>query len=58
MNRKIKFRVWFNKAKTWIHGPHKDPSLDGINILGETILLEGPISGVSIEDLNDVEVVQ
>jgi uncharacterized phage protein (TIGR01671 family) len=58
MNRTIKFRVWNNKKKKWIHGPHENPSLDGINILGENILLGNLIGDTSIKDLNDIIVVQ
>lgn len=52
-NRTIKFRVWNNKSKSWIHSPNKNPSLDGVNLFGETILLGGFMDKVSIEDLND-----
>lgn len=54
----IKFRVWNNKTKSWIHGPHKENCLDGCNLLGETILLGAFLDGVSIEDLNEIETPQ
>jgi uncharacterized phage protein (TIGR01671 family) len=57
-NRQIKFRIWFNKEKIWIHGPDKRASLDGVNLFGESILLGGFLDGVSIEDLNDVYALQ
>ncbi len=57
-NRQIKFRVYNNKTKSWIHSPHENPSLDGVNLLGETILLGGFLDGVSIKDLNEIEVLQ
>jgi uncharacterized phage protein (TIGR01671 family) len=57
--RQNKFRLWFAKDQRWIHGPHKDNSLDGVNLLGETIILGSILcmpddNHVSIEDLNDV----
>ncbi len=58
MNRCIKFRIWFEKEKRWIHGPHEISSLDGVNLMGETILLGAFLDGVSIKDLNDVIALQ
>jgi len=58
INRCIKFRVWFEKEKRWLHGPSDRNDLDGINILGETILLGGFLDGVSIQDLNEIDVLQ
>jgi hypothetical protein len=52
--RTIKFRVWNSKTKSWIHGPHERSALDGVNLLGETILLGGFLDGVSIQDLNEI----
>ena len=64
-NRIIKFRVWNNKTKSWIHGPYKCDlhgpgcnELDGVNLLGETILFGCFLDGVSIEDLNEIITVQ
>lgn len=57
-NRTIKFRVWNNKSKQWLHGPSEHNDIDGINILGENILLGNFLNGVSIQDLNDIEVLQ
>lgn len=51
-NREIKFRVWNDKTKKWVHGPHEDSSLDGVNLFGETILL-GDFMNVPLKDLND-----
>jgi len=51
-SRKIKFRIWNNKTRSWIHGPHKNPSLDGVNLFGETIMFGELLHGVSIEDYN------
>ena len=53
MNRQIKFRLWNNKNKSWIHAPRKE-----VNLLGETIILGGLLDGVSIRDLNDILVLQ
>lgn len=50
--RIIKFRVWNNKTKKWIHGPNENPSLDGCNLFGECILL-GEFMCVSLDELND-----
>jgi uncharacterized phage protein (TIGR01671 family) len=55
--RPIKFRLWDDKEKKWIHGPNKDESLDGCNILGEIILF-GEWAPVNIERLNDLVVLQ
>jgi uncharacterized phage protein (TIGR01671 family) len=52
--RTIKFRLWNNKTKKWIHGPHKNPSLDGVNLFGENVLFGNLLNDVSIEDLNDI----
>ena len=57
-NRKIKFRVFNTKTKSWIHGPNKISSLDGVNLLGETVLLGGFCDGVNINDLNDLVCLQ
>jgi uncharacterized phage protein (TIGR01671 family) len=58
MSRRIKFRIWFDKTKAWIHGPNEVESLDGVNLFGEMILFGELIAGVSIEDLNEVEAFQ
>lgn len=46
--RAIKFRVWNNKTKSWVHGPKQEPHL-----FGETILLGGFMQGVPLLDLDD-----
>ena len=51
--REIKFRVWNNAKKSWVHGPHERPDLDGVNLFGENVLLGGFMKGVSIKELND-----
>jgi uncharacterized phage protein (TIGR01671 family) len=56
-NRPIKFRVWNKKTNEWVHGPHKEPCLDGVNLFGETILL-GAFMPVRLEELNDCIAVQ
>lgn len=56
--RTLKFRVWNDKNKEWIHGPHERNDMDGVNLFGETILLGGLMDGVSLEDLNDCYAVQ
>ncbi len=56
MNRVIKFRAWDNLNNKWLHG-YKEGG-EGCNILGETILLGGWMSQVSIKNLNDVIVSQ
>ena len=52
--RQIKFRVRNTKRNEWVHPPHEMASLDGVNLLGETILLGGFMDGFSIEDLNEI----
>jgi uncharacterized phage protein (TIGR01671 family) len=54
MKRNIKFRIWNNKIKTWIHGPNKRNDLDGVNLFGETILFGDFLWGVSIQDLDEI----
>ena len=56
--RQIKFRVRNRKTNEWIHPPHEIASLDGVNLLGETILFGGFMDGVSIEDLNEIDTLQ
>lgn len=56
--RQIKFRVWNKKTKAWIYGPHKHSDLDGVNLIGETILFGEFLRGVSIEDLNEIVTLQ
>ena len=56
--RQIKFRVRNTKTNKWVHPPHEMASLDGVNLLGETILLGGFMDGVSIEDLNEIDTLQ
>lgn len=56
--RTIKFRVFNKKTNKWIHGPHEREDLDGVNILGENIILGNIIGDTSIEDLNEIEVLQ
>ncbi|MDO8609275.1 MAG: YopX family protein [bacterium] len=53
-HRIIKFRIWNDKTKSWLHGPHKHNSLDGVNLLGETILFGGLCEDISIKDLDDL----
>lgn len=55
--RTLKFRLWDDKKKCWMHGPNKDNSLDGCNILGEMMIM-GEFAPVSIERLNDLVVLQ
>lgn len=55
--RPLKFRLWDTRRKKWIHGPHKDASMDGCHILGETMLL-GEFAPVSVARLNDLRVLQ
>lgn len=47
-NREIKFRVWSNKNKQWIHGPGKE-----VNLFGEMILLGGFMNSIKLEELDD-----
>jgi len=51
MSRNIKFRAWNGKTKAWAH---EDPC----SIFGETILLGGWLSGVRLQDLNEIVVEQ
>ncbi len=57
-NRIIKFRIWNNKSKSWIHGPHERSDCDGVNLFGETILLGCLVGDVLLEDLNDCVALQ
>ena len=54
----IKFRIWLKRDKRWLHGPNDRSDLDGINLLGETILLGGFCDGVKMESLNDLVCLQ
>ena len=56
--RPFKFRVYNKKSNKWIHGPHKNNSLDGVNLFGECILLGGFMDKTSLEDLNECEILQ
>ena len=58
--RTFKFRVWNKKTNSWVEGCERSdiPCLDGVNLLGETILLGAFMNEVSIEDLNDCIAVQ
>lgn len=51
MQRKIKFRVYNKKRAKWVHGPHENPSLDGVNLFGESILLGGFMTMVPTMEL-------
>jgi len=55
-NSRYKFRAWFAKENRWLAG--YAPGKEGCNILGETIILGGWMSEVSITDLNEVKVMQ
>lgn len=46
-SKELKFRVWHNAKKEWIHGPGHE-----VNLFGETILLGG-FMRIPIEELND-----
>ncbi len=56
--RTIKFRVWNKKTQSWIYGPNNLDSVDGVNLVGETILLGCFLAGVSVEDLNEIVALQ
>lgn len=56
--RKLKFRVFNKKTGQWVHGPDARPSLDGVNLFGEAILLGAFMDGVGIMELNDCEALQ
>ena len=56
--RTIKFRVYNNKTKSWIHGPNERPDLDGVNLFGETILFGNLLGGVSVNDIGDCDALQ
>lgn len=51
-NRDLTFRVWNDKTKEWIYGPHKIDALDGVNLFGETIMFGELLRGILIEDYN------
>jgi uncharacterized phage protein (TIGR01671 family) len=57
-NRTIKFRVYNQKTKKWIHGPHSEACLDGVNLFGENIMFGNLLNGVSIKDLNRIVALQ
>lgn len=49
------FRAWDKKEKEWLHSYDE---LGGCSILGETIILGEWMSGIPIERLNDIVVMQ
>lgn len=51
--RTIKFRIYNTKAKEWVQGPHKQNSMDGCNLFGETILFGYLLDGVPLENHAD-----
>ena len=57
MNRTIKFRVWNKARNKWEHGPHENPSLDGVNLFGECILLGGFVN-VPMNELGSLVALQ
>jgi uncharacterized phage protein (TIGR01671 family) len=54
MNREIKLRAWDNKNKKWLHGYSEGKQ--GCSVYGETIVIGGWLSEISISNLNDVTV--
>lgn len=56
--RKIKFRIRNTKNNTWIHGPHEESKLDGVNLFGETIIFGELLLGVSLDELKDIVALQ
>jgi uncharacterized phage protein (TIGR01671 family) len=56
--REITFRILDNEKKKWIHGPNEIDSLDGISLLGETIIFGEILKGISISRLNDIIALQ
>lgn len=55
MKREIKFRVWHNARKEWVHDAK--PPHGGINLFGETILM-GELLQHPLEELNDYVAMQ
>lgn len=51
MNRIIKFRAWNKKTGEWLHS-YK--TMGGFSLFGETIVLGGWLSGVSIADFDEI----
>lgn len=60
--KETKFRIWDKKNNNWLHGStdeeHIKRGLDSIHLFGETILLGGFARGVSLEDLDCLDVCQ
>lgn len=56
--RRIKFRIRNTKNNTWIHGPHEESKLDGVNLFGETIIFGELLLGVSLDELKDIVALQ
>jgi uncharacterized phage protein (TIGR01671 family) len=56
--RQIKFRVYNEKAKEWVHGPHENSTLDGVNLFGEIIMFGMLLDGVASKDFNDCVALQ
>ena len=57
MSRTIKFRVRNKEKNYWVHGPHENPHLDGVNLFGECILLGG-FMNVPLQELNECVALQ
>jgi len=52
MNR-FRFRFWNKLTNDWIEA-HK--GLDGLSMFGESMIIQGSVPGVSIEDLDNIVV--
>lgn len=59
MNRVIKFRIWDNGRKEWVHGPGHEVNLFGeIIICGELLRRDYDDTHVSLDDINDMVALQ
>lgn len=56
--RRLKFRVWDNCRKEWVHGPGDEVSLFGEAILLGYFLMRPDESNVSLDELNDMIALQ
>ena len=56
--RVIKFRVWDNGRKEWIHGPGHEVNLFGEAIIVGGFLIREDDTHVGLDDLNDMIAVQ
>lgn len=56
MKREIKFRCWHKKKSKWLFG-YEYKNLGGFSLFGEVVLM-GELSQVTLDELNDIEIMQ